>query len=321
MSFHFDPLIGNQSKIIQYNSDVNRVLIFMNPVSIKEIEFGGYQTIPSSLILMEPSSYQIIQINTADQVGLKEGFQEGYEVMDCQLVDDKGTPQGNKTITKLVENDSPDNKIIGIIFSIFMVMTIGWFAAPPLYKSIVINQYKTSESITFATVFIGIVILALGASLFGDGLSKKYHDTTESYFGTMILFLLVVSYVSIAINRLDTTFNTGPSLNFKTLGSGFISMLTGVFAMLIEIKYVFGQIKPTIIVGILPLFSLLLIILSIVCFVGIKNDPDVKKKEKKQKGYIKHLIGLIMGIGSIYGFMLILYYFHMNPIPTSYASV
>jgi hypothetical protein len=313
MSFHFDPLIGNQSKIIQYNSDVNRVLIFTNPVSIKEIEFGGYQTIPSSLMLMEPSSYQIIQINNADQVEIKEGFQEGYEVMDCQLVDDKGRKKGNKTITKLVENDSPDNKILGVMFSIFMVMTIGWFAAPPLYKSIVINQYNTSESITVATVFIGIVFFVLGASLIGDGLSK-YRDTTESYFGTMILFLLAVSYASIAISRLDTNFNKGPDLDFKTLGSGFISMLTGVFAMLREIKYLFGQIKPTIIVGILPLLSLLLIILSIVCFIGIKNDPDAKKKEKKQKGYIKHLTGLIMGIGSIYGFMAILYYFHMNPI-------
>ena len=192
-------------------------------------------------------------------------------------------------------------------------MTIGWFAAPPLYKSIVINQYNTSESITVATVFIGIVFFVLGASLIGDGLSK-YRDTTESYFGTMILFLLAVSYASIAISRLDTNFNKGPDLDFKTLGSGFISMLTGVFAMLREIKYLFGQIKPTIIVGILPLLSLLLIILSIVCFIGIKNDPDAKKKEKKQKGYIKHLTGLIMGIGSIYGFMAILYYFHMNPI-------
>jgi nitric oxide reductase large subunit len=91
-------------------------------------------------------------------------------------------------------------------------------------------------------------------------------------------------------------------------------MLIGVSTMLTQIKYLFGQTKPTIIVGILPLSLLLLIILSIVCFVGIKNDPDAKKKEKKQKGYIKHLIGLIMGIGSIYGFMAILYYFHMNPI-------
>jgi hypothetical protein len=322
MSFHFDPLIGNQSKIIQYNSDVNRVLIFTNPVPIKEIEFGGYQTIPSSLMLMEPSSYQIIQINNADQVDLKEGFQEGYEVMDCQLVDDNGTPQGKKTITKLVENDSPDNNIVGVMFSIFMVMTIGWFAAPPLYKSMVINQYKTSESITFATVFIGIVIATLGISLSIDGFSKKYHDSTEGYFGTMILFLLVVSYASIAISRLDTTFNTGPSINFNTLGSGFITMLSGVFTLLRQPKYLFGQTKPTIIVGILPLFSLLLIILSIVCFVGIKNDPDAKKKEKKRKGYIKHLNGLIMGIGSIYGFIAILYYFHMNyPLPTSSASV
>ncbi len=316
MSFHFDPLIGNQSKIIQYNSDVNRVLIFTNPIPIKEIEFGGYQTIPSSLMLMEPSSYQIIQINTADQVGLKEGFQEGYEVMDCQLVDDKGTPQGNKTITKLVENDSPDNKIIGIIFSILMVMTIGWFAAPPLYKSIVINQYKTSESITVATVFIGVVIAALGAGLVGDGFSKKYYDTTEGYIGAMILFLVAVSYASIAFRRLDETYNTGPAIvfSFSTFDSGFKNMLIGVSTMLTQIKYLFGQTKPTIIVGILPLLSLLLIILSIVCFVGIKNDPDAKKKEKKQKGYIKHLIGLIMGIGSIYGFMAILYYFHMNPI-------
>ena len=319
MSFHFDPLIGNQSKIIQYNSDVNRVLIFTNPVSIKEIEFGGYQTIPSSLILMEPSSYQIIQINGAKN---QEGFQEGYEMMDCQLVDDKGRKKGKKTLTKLVENDSPDNKIVGVMFSIFMVMTIGWFAAPPLYQSMVMNQYKTSESITVATVFIGIIIVALGLSLSIDGFSKKYHDSTEGYIGTMILFLVAVSYVSITLSRLDKIYNPGPAIVFSTLGSGFISMLTGVFTLLKQIKYLFGQIKPTIIVGILPLFSLLLIILSIVCFVGIKNDPDAKKKEKKQKGYIKHLTGLIMGIGSIYGFMAILYYFHINyyPLPISSAS-
>jgi uncharacterized membrane protein len=319
MSFHFDPLIGNQSKIIQYNSDVNRLLIFTNPVSIKEIEFGGYQTIPSSLILMEPSSYQIIQINGAKN---QEGFQEGYEMMDCQLVDDKGRKKGKKTLTKLVENDSPDNKIVGVMFSIFMVMTIGWFAAPPLYQSMVMNQYKTSESITVATVFIGIIIVALGLSLSIDGFSKKYHDSTEGYIGTMILFLVAVSYVSITLSRLDKIYNPGPAIVFSTLGSGFISMLTGVFTLLKQIKYLFGQIKPTIIVGILPLFSLLLIILSIVCFVGIKNDPDAKKKEKKQKGYIKHLTGLIMGIGSIYGFMAILYYFHINyyPLPISSAS-
>jgi len=319
MSFHFDPLIGNQSKIIQYNSDVNRVLIFTNPVSIKEIEFGGYQTIPSSLMLMEPSSYQIIQINGAKN---QEGFQEGYEMMDCQLVDNKGSIKGKKTLTKLVENDSPDNKIVGVMFSIFMVMTIGWFAAPPLYQSMVMNQYKTSESITVATVFIGIIIVALGLSLSIDGFSKKYHDSTEGYIGTMILFLVAVSYVSITLSRLDKIYNPGPAIVFSTLGSGFISMLTGVFTLLKQIKYLFGQIKPTIIVGILPLFSLLLIILSIVCFVGIKNDPDAKKKEKKQKGYIKHLTGLIMGIGSIYGFMAILYYFHINyyPLPISSAS-
>jgi hypothetical protein len=319
MSFDFEPLIGNQSKIIQYNSDINRVLIFTNPVPIKEIEFGGYQTIPSSLMLMEPSSYQIIQINGAKN---QEGFQEGYEMMDCQLVDDKGSIKGNKTLTKLVENDSPDVMLVGVMFSIFMVMTIGWFAAPPLYQSMVMNQYKTSESITVATVFIGIIIVALGLSLSIDGFSKKYHDSTEGYIGTMILFLVAVSYVSITLSRLDKIYNPGPAIVFSTLGSGFISMLTGVFTLLKQIKYLFGQIKPTIIVGILPLFSLLLIILSIVCFVGIKNDPDAKKKEKKQKGYIKHLTGLIMGIGSIYGFMAILYYFHINyyPLPISSAS-
>ena len=321
MDFYFDPLIGNQSKIIQYNSDVNRVLIFTAPIPIKEIEFGAYQTIPVSLMLMEPSSYQIIQINNADQVEIKEGFQEGYEVMDCQLVDDKGDTKGNNTLTKLVENDSPDNKIVGIMFSILMVIVIGWFAAPPLYKYTVLNQYDNNpQTITFATVFIGVVFFVLGASLFGDGLSK-YRDTTESYFGSMIMFLLVVSYASIAFRRLDTNFNEGPDLDFTTLGKGFISMLIGVVSMLTQIKYLFGQTKSTIIVGIFWWVALLLIILSIVCFVGIKKDPDVKKKEKKQKGYTKHLIGLIMGIGSVYGFMLILYYFHMNyPLPTSSAT-
>jgi hypothetical protein len=312
MSFHFDTLIGNQSKIIQYNSDVNRVLIFTTPIPIKEIEFGGYQTIPSSLMLMEPSSYQIIQINGAEN---QEGFQEGYEVLDCQLVDYKGSTKGNKTLTKLVENDSPDVKLVGVMFSIFMVMTIGWFTAPPLYKSMVIIPYNTSEeSITVATVFIGLVFFILGVALIGDGLSAKYRNTTASYIGTMIVFLVAVSYVSITLSRLNTSYNTGPAIVFSTFGSGFKNMLIGVFTMLTQFKYIFGQTNPTIIVGILPLSSLLLIILSIVCFVGIKNDPDAKKKEKKQKGYIKHLIGLIMGIGSIYGFMAILYYFHMNPI-------
>ena len=312
MDFYFDPLIGNQSKIIQYNSDVNRVLIFTNPVPIKEIEFGGYQTIPSSLMLMEPSSYQIIQINTADQVEMKEGFQEGYDVMDCQLVDDKGDTKGDKTLTTLVANDSPDNNLVGFMFSIFMVMTIGWFAAPPLYKSMVINIYENEEDITFATVFIGIVIAALGVLLVIDGFFTKYRDSTEGSLGAMIVGLVVASYLSIRFSRLDNNFTKDINLRFGSLGIGFKNMLSGVSTMLLNTEYLFGKINPFTI-GILPLFSLLMIILSIVCFVGIKKDPDVKKKEKKRKGYIKHLIGLIMGIGSVYGFMAILYYFHLNP--------
>jgi hypothetical protein len=332
MDFYFDPLIGNQSKIIQYNSDVNRVLIFTAPIPIKEIEFGAYQTIPVSLMLMEPSSYQIIQINQSDQLEMKEGFQEGYDVMDCQLIDETGTKKGKNTITKLAEIDSVDNKIVGIVFSIFMVMTIGWFAAPPLYKSMVINIYNTNAvvnanemdpavvNITFATVFIGIVIAALGVSLVIDGFSKKYYDSTEGSLGTMIVGLVVASYVSIWVSRLNKEFNEGKHLRFDSLGLGFKNMLSGVSTMLLNTEYLFGKIKPFTI-GILPLFSLLMIILSIVCFVGIKKDPDVKKKEKKQKGYIKHLIGLIMGIGSVYGFMAILYYFHMSyPLPTSSAT-
>ena len=330
MDFYFDPLIGNQSKIIQYNSDVNRVLIFTAPIPIKEIEFGAYQTIPVSLMLMEPSSYQIIQINNADQVEIKEGFQEGYDVMDCQLIDDKGDTKGDKTLTTLVANDSPDNNLVGFMFSIFMVMTIGWFAAPPLYKSMVINIYtnalinntpdNTSNNtqdpvvvnITFATVFIGIVIAALGVLLVIDGFSKKYYDSTEGSLGALIVGLVVASYLSIRVSRLDNIFTKGINLRFGSLGLGFKNMLSGVSTMLLNTEYLFGKINPFTI-GILPLFSLLMIILSIVCFVGIKKDPDVKKKEKKRKGYIKHLIGLIMGIGSVYGFMAILYYFHLNP--------
>lgn len=319
MSFDFEPLIGNQSKIIQYNSDVNRVLIFTTPIPIKEIEFGAYQTIPVSLMLMEPSSYQIIQINQSDQLEMKEGFQEGYDVMDCQLIDETGTKKGKNTITKLAEIDSTDNKIVGIVFSIFMVMTIGWFAAPPLYKSMVINIYKNEQDITFATVFIGIVIAAFGVSLVIDGFSKKYYDSTEGSLGTMIVGLVVASYVSIWVSRMNKEFTNKKDLDFGSLGVGFKNMLSGVSTMLLNTEYLFGKIKPFTI-GILPLFSLLMIILSIVCFVGIKKDPDVKKKEKKRKGYIKHLIGLIMGIGSVYGFMAILYYFHLNPNKTDIVA-
>ena len=183
----------------------------------------------------------------------------------------------------------------------------------------VLDQYKEPQPVTFATVFIGVVFFILGAALFFDGLSAKYPNTTESYFGAMVLFLVIISGVSIAFSRLDTaTYNRGPALDFSKLPKGFLNMLAGMFAILIEFKYLVGQTNPTMIIGILWWVVLLIVILSIVCFVGIKNDPDAKKKEKKQKGYIKHLNGLIMGIGSVYGFMLILYYFHIvYGIPTS----
>lgn len=200
-----------------------------------------------------------------------------------------------------------------------MVMTIGWFAAPPLYKSMVINIYKNEQDITFATVFIGIVIAAFGVSLVIDGFSKKYYDSTEGSLGTMIVGLVVASYVSIWVSRMNKEITNKKDLDFGSLGVGFKNMLSGVSTMLLNTEYLFGKIKPFTI-GILPLFSLLMIILSIVCFVGIKKDPDVKKKEKKRKGYIKHLIGLIMGIGSVYGFMAILYYFHLNPNKTDIVA-
>lgn len=323
MGFHFNPLIGNQSKIIQYDSDVNKVLIFTTPIGIKEIEFGGYKTIPSSLMILKPSSYQIIQINQPIQSETKEGFQEGYEMMDCRLVDDKNVTRGDKTLTKLVEQDSLDNKIMGVIFSILMVIVIGWFASAPLYKYIVINQYKNhDQSTTFATFFIGLVFFIFGAALFFDGLSVKYPNTTESYFGAMVILLVVVSSVSIAFNRLDNNYNNGPALDYTKIGQGFLDMMAGVFTILRQPTYVFGSTKPMII-GILVWVVLLIVILSVVCFVGIKKDPDSIKKEKSQKGYINHLIGLIMGIGSIYGFILIMYYFHIAyelPKSSSVAS-
>jgi hypothetical protein len=296
---------------------VNRVLIFTTPISIKEIEFGGYQSIPASLMILNPSSYQIVQINDGVQSGIKEGFQEGYDMMDCQLVDDKGMTQGENTITKLVENDTPDNKILGTVFSMLMMIVIGWFSAPWLYKVMVMDKYISNPSLSFASFFIGLVICTLGAGLFVDGFFLKYHNTTEGFFGFMIMFLVVVSYTSIAFSRLDIKYNNRVDFKLEELGNGFYNMVGGMITILKNIEYLFGNITGTsMIIGIVWWVALLMIILLVVCFVGIKNDPDAKKKEKAQKGYIKHLNGLIMGIGSIYGFIAIIYCFHiMYEIP------
>ena len=315
MRFDFETLIGKQPSIIEYNSGVDKVLIFATPISIRETNFTKYNQISSLLMKLFPDkgSYGLIQMRAV------EGFQEGYEMMDCQLIDDTGKTKGNNVATRLMTTNSKENNAILMsnLFTLSVLIFSGWFIAPTLYKPIIVEHNKTTSSLTFSSIFIGILIFLLGIVLFINGLQ---YDKTESIVGMLLLLFLVVSSASIILKRIDPFFitpNNGSSVNFddkntfNTFVSGFYPMIIKTIALIS--KYPVGQLeKEPMYLGIFPWIGILLVALFTICFVGIKNDKAVKQKDSKTRGYKQNLIGLILGFGIIYGIMFIIYCFQLT---------
>jgi hypothetical protein len=307
--------VPKQPTIIEYNSGVDKVLIFATPISIRETNFTKYNQISSLLMKLFPDkgSYGLIQMRSV------EGFQEGYEMMDCQLIDDTGNTKGNNVATRLMTTNSKENNamLMSNLFTLSVLIFSGWFIAPTLYKSIIVEHNKTTSSLTFSSIFIGILIFLLGIVLFINGLQ---YDKTESIVGMLLLLFLVVSSASIILKRIDPFFitpNNGSSVNFddkntlNTFVSGFYPMIIQTITLIS--KYPVGQLeKEPMYLGIFPWIGILLVALFTICFVGIKNDKAVKQKDSKTRGYKQNLIGLILGFGIIYGIMFIIYCFQLT---------
>jgi len=331
MVFKLNPLIEKQSKIIQYKSNGDVVLIFTNPIIINDTDFDGYKNIPESLMQLYPSNnhkYKIIKILSdtsnmdtplgTSNVSKTEGFQEGYDIMDCQMVDEKGVTKGNNTMTKLMTTNSKENDMmmVGNLFTLFVLIISGWLVSPSVYKYIVIEHHTDT---TFPSIFIGILIFILGLFLFIDGMQ---FDKIESIIGMLMLIFLGVSIASIILKRTDETFikNSAGVITtfdgatpFSTFIQGFKPMLERIIDLFT--KFGVGKYSPFKYIGIAPLIAILIILVSVISFVAIKKDKDVKRKDKKQKGYTKNLIGIVMSFGILYGIMLIIYGFHLYPPP------
>ncbi len=319
IDFTLESYIRKDQKKIIYSNLNDTVIVYTTPISIRETDFASFTTIPSSLFALYPSdSLYHILYDTSNIEGFKEGIDKVMTCTPINMSDPSAPSKGKNTATYLMDNKmSKQERQLGLVYSMIMfIVTLfaAYFGAPPIYKMLIIDQNKTSEHLILSSFILLFLLFVFGFVLLING---AIYDGTESMFGMISLLLIILSVVSIINKRAsDEDYRTPSGAGSIPVNMNFSDFYFGdaMADFLLKLsnntlgKYFFRNSEN---LGICIYWLILLIILAIPCAViGAKKDKAANKKEKAKKGYRKNLIGLIMGFGSVYGMIALIFIFN-----------
>lgn len=324
MNFNMQKLIEPQQKKIIYKSGIDTIVIFVSPISINEVDFSVYDQISEGLFAMYPvnKDYKIIlppKIEDTKTEGFTTEESDGInsEIIDlfnknlitCTPVDDndKSTVKGN-TATYLIDGNrdaATAQTALGTAFFIILVaIGTSYLGGPLFYQYTIANFIKKEDSLSLFTIFITAMIFLLGINLLIGG---QQYDSNEMWIGMFIIIFLLLSSLSIALDR--SANNASPPM------ASFSDTMSSIRTIIPDMLYNFWYIKDTTgkdvfdkkYVGIFSgIYVIMITILSSITGT-LDSNPSVKSNEKKTKGYTAHLKNLIFSVGAIYGFIFLMW--------------
>jgi hypothetical protein len=241
----------------------------------------------------------------------QEGFQEGIDkIMTCSpidITDSNGNTTGENTATYLMDNKTAQQvQNMGVAYAMMITLVLlmaSYLGAPVIFNYVIAQQCANSNSLIITTFWFLMfsVILALVLLLNGS----KY-DMSEAMTGMMFLILIILSILSIANSRLSyPELYAKIPMEFENFDSDAIKTWGGRVIDVISRNLFPNDISKY---GIAITWAILVVILAIPCIViGSKKDKASNRKEQKTRGYRDNLVGIIMGIGSVYGLFAIIY--------------
>jgi hypothetical protein len=320
MNFTMQELVAPQQKQIIYKSGIDKVIIFLSPISINE-----FATIPDELFSIYPvnGDYKIIvpkKIEGFTQEGTNSSDNSdssdissditntlNKNLLTCELVDDndQSLVQDN-TVTYLVDGKKDSSSSQNAFATAFLIMLVAiatsYFGAPVFFTYAIANYIETDTTLTLFTVFITFMLFLLGIILLMGG---NRYDSSEMWVGVFIIIFLLLSSLSVALSR---------ALDEQSREmAGFLESITfdNIKDSSLELFKYFWNTRSAIdsgksgahILSIGGFFGLWIVIIIILSSVSGTLDtyPDVIEKEKITPGYIEHLKGLIPGVGIPYG--------------------
>lgn len=316
MNFELQKLIEQNQKKIIYKSGIDTVIVFLSPITINEVDFSNYDTIPYSLFAIYPvnNDYKIIVPTKI------EGFTEGMDVAEitsvlkdnlltCEPVDDNDQSLvTDNTATYLVDGiKDAASKSAGLgtgLTVLIIALAISVFVSPVFFKYAIADYITKDTSLSLFTVFIAFIFFLLGLILLIGG--NKY-DPIEAWAGGFFILLVLLSSMSIALSRFSM--KPAPDVAMAQFDPTFKASFETFKGFINNVVYERGQtdiIHYKFLGSFLVIYVVLLLIL-VVIRITVLSKPDVEKNKREAKGYKEHLQGLVFGIGAIYGFIFLLW--------------
>uniref|UniRef100_A0A6C0KIW6 Uncharacterized protein n=1 Tax=viral metagenome TaxID=1070528 RepID=A0A6C0KIW6_9ZZZZ len=306
--FELKPYVNENSKKIIYKSGIDTVIIYTNPIEIAEMDFTNYQTAPVDLFAPYPvTDYKILY----NMKTFQEGFQEGIDkIMTCSpidMTDSNGNATGENTATYLMDNKTAQQvQNMGVAYAMMITLVLlmaSYLGGPVIFNYVIAQHCTNSNSLIITTFWFLAFALTLALVLLLNG--SKY-DMSEAMTGMMFLILIILSILSIANSRLSyPELYAKIPMEFEKFDSDAIKTWGGRVIDVISRNLFPNDISKY---GIAITWAILVVILAIPCIViGSKKDKASNRKEQKNRGYRDNLVGIIMGIGSVYGLFAIIY--------------
>ena len=320
MNFNMQKLIQVQQKKIIYKSGIDTVVIFTSPIAIKEVDFSSYDPISEGLFAKYPVNkyYRIILPPKLEGFTTEESSGIDSEIINlfnnhlvtCAPVDDndESTVKGN-TATYLVDGSKDTANAQSALGSAFFILLVAiatsYLGSPLFYKYTIANYIKKETSLSLFTMVITVLLFLLGITLLIGG---NQYDSNEMWAGIFIIIFLVLSALSISLNR----FTTKPDIDMASFSDTMTDVPVIAGDLINKFLYKNDQSSATkqydtkyvrIFGGV---YVLMLIVLSVVTGT-MDSYPSVRANEKKTKGYTAHLQSLIFSVGAIYGFIFLMW--------------
>lgn len=314
MNLQLQPYVNETSKKIIYKSGIDHVIIYTQPMYISNMDFTNYQTAPVNLFTPYPvDGYKILY----KIEGFQEGFQEGIDnVMTCtpiDMTDPSGKTNGNNTATYLMDNKAAQQmQNMGVAYAMMITLVLlmaSYLGAPPIFNYVIAQHSTDSDSLIINTFLFLFLIIIFAIILLLNG---SIYDTTQAMTGMMFVILIILSTLSVANARLSypKSYAINP-MKFEEFELKAFNIWRGNVTQVLEKHLLPNNNNKG---GILFWWTILMVILTIPCIViRAKKDKPSNRKERKKRGYRNNLIGIVMGIGSIYGLFAIIYAYSIIP--------
>ena len=341
MNFNLGQYVAPTQPVIVYTSGVDTVLIFTQPIQIQNVDFSTFSTIGNDVMALYPTdmmSYSVVSMApSSDNTTIRDSFTEGFTknvkrnkkrnvagVFDCKMIDMKDPSgkktEGSDTATYLMDSSvSEQQSAMGVafaLFNFFAILLAAYFGSPPIFKLMFIDVSDDGNQMMFGASIFVLLATIMSFILMINGVG---YDHVESGFGIFMLLFLALSIMSVVIKMNDKVFLT-PSgqgkqpfnVDIDDFFASFGSLFENFFTTLRRIisDNLFPKEGD---IGIAWTYVILFIALSIPSLViSAKKDKNANKKEKHKPGYINNLVGIVMGIGCVYGLFAILYIYYIK---------